>query len=160
MTILEAKNTLFSYFLNNDVLGINSFDELFPDIQNKILNKEIILIALDDFEKIDLIKGITTNPLEKNKEKPEKDSWVLVKPLTQFSQNIEISGITASTIENVINEYCSIYNDEENICQATNISEKEIQNLLKIILSFKDSEKEQTGNDEELEDYEGEGEFE
>lgn len=151
MTLNELKGQLINYFVSNDTLEITQINDLFSDFANKPLLKEMVTLALKDLEELSLVKPCVTNPIEKQKVNPEYDTWILIKSLYQFSQSVEVNGLTATSIAEIINDFCDQYNDEENKCDPLNISEKDIVNLLKLIVSLKglDNENSQEDNNDE-----------
>jgi len=140
MTILETRNWLVNYFLNSKVFNLDQIADVFPHQENihPLEFKQVVIFALESLEEDGVVKGFVKNPLDKLKGLINfNDCWILVKPIESFSQSVEISGLTAALICKVINEACDDFEDNENICNSLNISSKDIDNLIKLILQSK-----------------------
>lgn len=122
-TVLEVENKLFEYFSKNNIFNLEKdWLEVFTVTENENRAKALLLLGLDEFVKMNLIKEL--------KYKEKGGEWVLLKPLSQYAQNVEIKASTSLAIARLINEYCEISKDTENICLSTNIIERDIQNII------------------------------
>ncbi len=122
MTIHESDTILFQWFLQNDSFSIDeNFQECYLPISNEDTIKLIALKSLDNYEKEGLVSKLSDN------------LWVLNKSLFSYKQVVEIPGELAMIMGEKINEYCHMYDDEENLCNPLSISLRDIENLFKII---------------------------
>lgn len=136
MTILEASQTLYKYFINND-----SF--IWPDDYLKLsiisetpeADKAAFELA---FQKLKEVKLISSFEDSKN----SKKIWILEKPFKSFNQTVEISPVIANNIFEIISSCCEHIKDKSELPDVLNIKEKDIQNLLIITYSLMDKKDE------------------
>jgi hypothetical protein len=137
MTILDAVNKLLNFYNQKDIF---TFEE---DFQNTIfisedpnLDKIVFILALEDLEKNDMVKSYKQG---------KKTFYVLKKPLISYDQNIVLSGVTATLISKVINDFCDKIKDKRDYCDPKSISEKDIRNLtfLASIADVKNNQKQE-----------------
>ena len=122
MTVYEATNRLFEWFQNKDSIELEEdFNSIVLISENKERELACIELALESLEKAELIK-----PKELN----GKKYWILNKPWSQYESTVVINSRIAAGIAEVINEFCEIINDDTDLCDATDIKEKDIGNLL------------------------------
>ena len=116
MTILEAQTQL------------KEINKIFLLVGDEETDREIFKLALSDLEKREIVsKFLIVNSTDV--------AWVLVKPLQQYEQNLTISPITAHTIAKVINNECEKHQDKENLCNPVSITDRDIQNVLKLLFT-------------------------
>jgi hypothetical protein len=60
----------------------------------------------------------------------EVKRWVLVKNYEAFEQAVTVGGETSRGIATVLNTFCDVLGDQTDHCDATNIVEKDIRNLV------------------------------
>ena len=99
-------------------------------------NKIAFILALEDLEKNELIKCHTQG---------KKKIYILKKPLNSFEQNITIGGFTCAMVAKVINDFCDKIRDKRDYCDAKNINEKDIRNLM-FIASMNTSSEDKTNS--------------
>jgi len=126
MTIFEAQSILLDYFSKkgNDHF---SFDKNFKDLQiitgNDIEDDHsIVELALMEFCKSNILIKY-----------PERNFWVLTKPLQLYSQNVELSSQTCSAIADIVNGECEKLGEERWLVDPLNIKENDVQKLIIII---------------------------
>ena len=126
MTIIEASNLLFEFFKKNDAYHKKDFLKLVLVSENPEKDESAINLALQDYEKAEILNCIEL--------KGEK-IYVLKKSLDSFNQTISISSPVATAIRDLINNYCSLTNNKTISCDAKNLDEDSIKNLY-FICSF------------------------
>lgn len=137
MTIVEAANKLIDFFSKSDSFCIeDNYNDLINISNTPDEDKIAILLALEDLEKNDLIKGHLTG---------KKKVFILKKPFESFDQNITINGFTCGMIGKIINDFCDKIKDKRDYCDVKNINEKDIRNLI-FLASMNTTDK----NDKEL----------
>lgn len=124
MTILEASQELLTWFSKNDSFSIIDDSKTFLKKDNLTLNENAaVSLALNDLEKMGLINRFVLD---------SKEIWVMKKPLALLSQSVEISGQLSIHIANIINNFFSLTDDKENMCDSSNISQDDIAKLVEI----------------------------
>ena len=113
---------MFSWFSQNEKFEINKdFTSLLIVSDDELLEKEVIKISLDRMEEIKIIKKVDV---------PNRDLWVLEKPLSSFEQNIQVDGQMANQISEIINNACYAIDDYEDLCNPLDLNEKDLNNLI------------------------------
>lgn len=139
MTLLDYSNKLFTWFLEKDYfIPSKHTAELIPISDNKEIDRKIdeagLTATLEEFEKQNLVRrGSIIEKNSKGQEVNWHDVYFLKQPLNSYEQNISIPGPMASLISKIINSYCSITSDNENLCDAKNLQTVDLQKILVII---------------------------
>ena len=122
MTKFEATNKLFVWFQDNDSFSVKE------DFKKVVLLSEVeerdiaaVELALESLEKMEFIN---------HKLVDDKKYWILNKPMSQFDSNVAIPAVLGVAIAESINEFCDIINDDRDKCDATDIKEQDVRNLL------------------------------
>lgn len=126
MTINEASNKLFMWFSENESMNIDSFSDkesFFEDKKFSKVNVAALIGALEDFEKMEIIKKITVE---------NETIYILQKSFNSFEQTIKLSVNTCGNIAELINGFCDILKNETDKSDPKNITEKDIKNLATI----------------------------
>jgi hypothetical protein len=122
MTILDATHKLFDYFATKDSFCVDKdFKNLIPISEDKDLEVAVVLLALGDMEKNELVKSTKIEG---------KEHYILSRPLESFEQNVSISYPTAIAIARELNEFCEILDDYTDVCEVGNVTEKDVRNLV------------------------------
>ena len=129
MTLLEAQNKLIKLFEENDTFNLKrDFKKIVPISTNKELNdnedQAILVAALASMES-----------LVRKQDFGKETYYILFKPLSSYSQTVELGAGTIAAITKVINDFCDANEDKVNIVNPLNITEKDIQNLLMLTLN-------------------------
>ncbi len=120
MTSLDASNKLFEWFAESDTLSINrDFNLILPESTNQEEDKAILVCSLRDLEKIEFVQ-------ESN------EYWVLKKPFSSFSQNVELPAQLCLSISQLINGFCDVLQDDSDTCNPTDMKTKDIMNVVTI----------------------------
>jgi len=120
MTSLDASNKLFDWFAESDTLSINrDFNLILPESTNQEEDKAILVCSLRDLEKIEFVQ-------ESN------EYWVLKKPFSSFSQNVELPAQLCLSISQLINGFCDVLQDDSDTCNPTDMKTKDIMNVVTI----------------------------
>jgi len=118
MNVLEASNKLFEWFSENDSVNIKrDFSEILPDEEESEENVACLTAALQDFATNELIKY-------------NNNYWILKKPFSSFEQSVALNPATALSIAHLINGFCEVIGDNLDYCDASNITEKDINNVI------------------------------
>jgi len=122
MTILDATHKLFDYFATKDSFCLDKdFKNLIPISEDKDLEVSIVLLALKDMEKNELLKSTKVK---------DKECYILSRPLDSFEQSLSISYPTAMAIAQGLNEFCEAIGDYTDVCDVGNVTEKDVRNLV------------------------------
>lgn len=133
MNILEASNKLLNWFSKNNSFNVTGdFLKLVLISDTPETDKAALTCALKELERLDLLRSA---------EIAGELYYILIKPFSQFSQNVTISGKTAETISTIINTYCENVKDSENTCDKKSITERDIGNLITICLQVVEENK-------------------
>jgi len=134
MTITDATNQLWSWFETHDSFELErdtdllcSMNEEF-DTSDPEATKATIELALERLKEMKFIDYA---------KRDDKAYYVLERSFDAFEQTVSINPHTAKFVQSEINEFCDILNDKTDYCETSNISEKEIRNLINIILYYK-----------------------
>ena len=124
MNVLSATNLLFDWFSKNDCFELNTdFNKLILLSENQDRDKATVLASLEDLENKELV----------SKTKFEHSTyWILKQPFNTFPQNVEIQPQTALAIGELINKFCEVIQDDTDTCDSSNITGKDINNLVLI----------------------------
>ena len=66
----------------------------------------------------------------KSKSLNEKKYWILNKSFNNFESTVSIDATLSREIAEDINQFCQIIGDDTDQCDSSNITTKDIQNLL------------------------------
>ena len=131
MTISDSCNKLFLWFKENDYYNEKEdFLKLIKISSEEEKDEASINLALFKLKELKLVEKYDLPP------DYEKRIWVLSKKLESYEQNVVISADLAFAISSLINSYCDLIKDKENICETTNIKSSDIENLVKICHSL------------------------
>lgn len=127
MTIQDSINVLILYFLKNDSLKFTDIDKLVP--HEKIKDKDACIAsligALSSPQMSELLQTVTPIPHDL-----ESLYYILKEPIVFRKQRLEISGILALQISQIVNNFLDNESDKSSALQ---INENDIENLLNII---------------------------
>jgi hypothetical protein len=124
MNIIECYQLLNEYFNKKACFNVKkNRKEIFLVSDDENAENAALVCALKEMEKANVLRSCSLDGQE---------YWVLVKPLESFSQTLEISGLLAAGISSIINEMCQALGSESEKCDAMNITEKDLKNLLYI----------------------------
>lgn len=122
MTIVEAANKILEHFNNKESFCMDEdYGSLMQISESPTEDKIAFILALEDLEKNDFIKSHISN---------KKKIYILRKPLNSYDQNINLGGFTCNMIAKIINDFCNKIKDKRDYCEARNITEKDIRNLI------------------------------
>ena len=124
MNIIECYQLLNEYFNKKACFNVKkNRKEIFLVSDDENAENAALVCALKEMEKANVLRSCSLDGQE---------YWVLVKPLESFSQTLEISGLLAAGLSSIINERCQALGSESEKCDAMNITEKDLKNLLYI----------------------------
>lgn len=128
MTISDIAPLVFEWFITHDSLSISQFDELLKKQPADELSSACVLGALEQYCALDVLRKVDVNQEKKN----PKYVWVLLKPITQLTHNIQISGTRCLQIAGFINEQLTKFgiNDPEEKANPFSIKDDDIRRLL------------------------------
>lgn len=126
MTVLEASGKLFDWFSSHDKFN---FDDDMSELINKpsLESMAAVKCALEEFEGMDIVKSTEIR---------DRKYWILKKNFESFDQEVKLSPKTCQTISQLVNAFCKVLEIEDEECDATNVQEKDINNLLSICYHF------------------------
>ena len=118
MNILEASNHLFEWYTENNSINFKKdFKKIFPKMEDTEKNLVVFLLALEEMQKNELVAS-------------KGDYWILKRPFSSFEQNAKISPATALSIAQLVNGFCTVTGNEADYCDASDIKEKDINNVI------------------------------
>ena len=132
MTVIEYSAALIKYFSANDCLylaasGVDDFSKVILISENKSKDIAGLEAALSSLEQAELVK----------KQVDKKGTyWILNKPFTSYEQTVVIDSQLALSIAEVINNFCENQSDRTDVCDPSKISQKEIRNLVLLIIYY------------------------
>ena len=122
MTVTDCTNSLFLWFQENDSFEIEEdFNKVILLSEDKGRDSAALEIALERLETAELIKSKSLN---------EKKYWILNKSFNNFESTVSIDATLSREIAEDINQFCEIIGDDTDQCDSSNITTKDIQNLL------------------------------
>lgn len=125
MSILEMQGKLYTWLMTNEIFVLaDNFKDVVLISENKDKDTAVLLLALEEFETMGLLKSITVNNLK---------YWVLKKPLNAFNQTIEITPVTAQAVAALVNQFCDETDNDRELCNPAEIRERDVQNLILIL---------------------------
>lgn len=126
MTITDIKNQILSFFSNEDMFVLDGPEAKQIELNDKSepYREELLRSALVELEIAGIVKRVSS---------PESTAWILVKSFGSFTQQVTLSPYTIEWIANTINSYLAANDKTEDICDKSNITEKDIVNLLHIL---------------------------
>lgn len=128
MTLLNIKNDLYSYLLANQEFTVESFIKDSQIIADDIdIYKKYVLLIIDEFIKLDILRAV---------ESPAGQThYILTKGIQFYSQNVEISGATASFVAEIIGKFGEVLDADLSV-DSLNINEKDIKLLVGICTDY------------------------
>ena len=122
MTVLEASERLFEWFSENDYFVLSEdFARVNPISDSVEKDKAVFVLALAD---------LVSNDLVSSGELENEICWILKKPFSSFEQSVALNPATALSIAHLINGFCEVVGDNLDYCDASNITEKDINNVI------------------------------
>ena len=122
MTVTDCTNSLFLWFQDNDSFEMGEdFNKVILLSEDKGRDSAALEIALERLETAELIKSKSLN---------EKKYWILNKSFNNFESTVSIDATLSREIAEDINQFCQIIGDDTDQCDSSNITTKDIQNLL------------------------------
>ena len=129
MTVLDAQNLLYEWYSDHDSFEINrDIKKIVPIMDNEEECLSAFKLAL---------KMLTDRELIASEEYGDKVYFILIKSYESFSQPVELASFTTKWLSNEINEFCDLIEDKTDLCAASNITDKDIRNLVHIIQFYK-----------------------
>lgn len=129
MTVLDANNALFEWFMNNHSFVMErDLKKVIPIFEDQEEVEVVLKMALLQLEEANLIKI-----------SEDKKYHILTKDFGSYQQNIEINSFVAGYISKEINDFCDLIKDHTDECDASNLCEKDIKNLCHIIDYYRDA---------------------
>ncbi len=152
MTVLDASNLLFQFFLKNNSFCLEEdFIKLVTVSDVTERHKAAIVAALDSFEKNGIIKSTRID---------DKYYYTLTKSLSALEQNVIISGETAVFIAERINAFCELLGGSNEVCNPSDIKEEDIKYLIIALDTLMNKSEETNENPMQEEDFGKTGEIE
>lgn len=143
MTILEACNHVYNYFIENKKSHATVQEIIVARClvgESKDILNATLVAALDSMVKSGILNKVSN------------DLWVLTKPLNQYSQQLEITHVVSSAIVSRVNRFLDIYNKPELYAETGNLNEKNLETIccaLDILDELLKSKDDQTESKEE-----------
>lgn len=131
-TLLEVRRNLFKFFGENDVFDLTKdLSKVFPISEDSDLEKSLIKEAFKEF----VDKGIVATLSFKDE---ARIAWALTKPLSEYSQAIELNYPTITAITSLINNICDEEGYSKGRVDPLNVTETNIQDLVILISNYRE----------------------
>lgn len=125
--VLSIKSDLFNYLKDhNQIILPDDFSQIIKISEYPEFDLAIMTDSLKSFEAADILKRVEFVESKKN-----KVGYLLTKPLTEFSQSLEISGEIAFYLASILNEIKD--DDDNNTINPLNITQKNIEDLIILV---------------------------
>ena len=132
MTVLEAGAKLYQWFSENDSFSMEEdFIKIVMVTDHPSRDRAALNLALQDLKSLEIVR---------DSEVDEKTYWVLKRSFTSYEQSLTISADVAITISLMINKFCEIVDNSTEECDALNLKESDLKNLLYITNLFMNKE--------------------
>jgi|TARA_B100000085_G_scaffold283532_1_gene314431 hypothetical protein len=129
MNIRDVSNELFQWFSDNDSFCISKdFNKVILITEHRQRDTAALKAALNNLEKVNLIQ---------KQEIEGEEIWVLEKPFEQYEQTVEIPPQTCIAITEIINSFCDEIEDQTDRVNSSEITPKDINNLVILCNHFK-----------------------
>ena len=138
MTVAEASGHLYNWFAENDSFSLEKdFMKVITITEEPNRDKAAFKCALKKLDELGMIKS-EFSPDD------HLEYWILDKSFLTYGQTVNISPDLAITISDIINKFCETTGNTVDICDPTNMEEKDIKNLIYVanILVTKQESKE------------------
>lgn len=133
MTIIQANQILLEYFMIHDAIKYEEVEKLIPKGENKELAMAALIAALQDSSNSNILAPIQYRPNDIT-----SLTYILKKPLIALDQNVQINGMIAFQISNIINNFAEISEQKEVVCNPLNVTQQDIMVLLDILNMLSD----------------------
>tara|TARA_B100000959_G_scaffold243886_1_gene267466 strand:+ start:1967 stop:2431 length:465 start_codon:yes stop_codon:yes gene_type:complete len=148
MTVFEAYSKLWTYFKEHDTFIMDdNFHDIVTITDEPARDKACIQSALDDWTKSEMLT--VQKDFSWKEDSPKKDIYILKKSLDSNEQSVSIHPNLAGFMMNEINGFCGLIEDKTDWCDPTDLSSKDVMNLLHILNFYKTKYKEAIGEAEE-----------
>ena len=138
MNGLESTNILFKWFSSNDTFLLErDFKKIVPLSENEDEDRAVVMFGLKDLSEKNIISNIDYH---------DKEYWILKKPFQSYTQDVEVSPTTALGVEAIINSFCEVLENKEDICDASSISDKDLANMVFICNSIVQNKSEENNS--------------
>jgi len=135
MTIIEANNLLIDFFCERDTFELDrDFKKAVLITENEEQDKATLSAALQTLETEGIVMKASTPSL--STKKLNKTFWVLVKPFNTISQTLQISAMTGVHMAKILNAAIQGSTSNTELCNPSRVTEKDINNLLLLCLTY------------------------
>lgn len=143
MTVYEAYSKLWEYFKENDSYTMeDNFDKIVLISDAPSRDRATVQSALDDWVKSEVI---TVQKDYSWGESEKRDIYILKKSLDSNEQSVSIHPNLAGYMMREINDFCEIIEDKTDWCDASDLTSKDVLNLLHILNFYKGKYQEEAG---------------
>tara|TARA_Y100000588_G_C13824430_1_gene740790 strand:+ start:129 stop:599 length:471 start_codon:yes stop_codon:yes gene_type:complete len=131
MTIMEAGTLLIKWFKENDYLEEDDFVKVLTISDTPERDRACLRLALGRLEEYKYIQKTTAKKtIDSKTETEERDLWVMEKPLSSISQEVEINGELAFAVAAAVNDFCDEIGDKTDYVNPTALDQKDLRNLV------------------------------
>jgi hypothetical protein len=124
MTVLEASGKIYKWFSENDSFSLDEdFKKLVMITDHPKRDRAAVLSALKDLKSAELISSSEIDGIE---------YWILKKSFLAFPQNVSVSPETALHAAELINNFCSMVDNDTDTCDPANLTDDDVKNLIYI----------------------------
>ena len=129
MTIKHVKILLLDWYKSHNTFSIiEHFKDLIPVSENANLDTSIVNSALLELVESKIIKSLTV----KSKENYLYEVFVLMQPLSDYSQNVEVTAQTAFLLASLFNKFCE-YSKLDDRLNPLSLTDKDLSNFCFIV---------------------------
>ena len=147
MTVFEAYGKMWEFYKENDSFILDEdFRKITLITEHPARDKAAFQAALDDWVESKLLtRQVQTLWNKELKETETKTIYVLRKPLDQNDQSISVSAQMATYISREINNFCELIEDKTDWSDPSDITSKDVLNILHILGFYKEKYREEVG---------------
>jgi len=121
-TLVEVRNAVLLFFLQESVFNAQAHLGLIDfTCEDESLKYALIEKILEELEGINMLTKVVV---------AGNNIWILNKHLKMYEQNVSINYSTAVAIAETVNNYCKKIKNTKEICDPSNIKERDIQKLI------------------------------
>lgn len=140
MTIQEASGKLYNWFYTHDSFCLDKdFSSIIPISDLPDRDKAALAIALKKLEG----SAMLAYDQREGEDKKNHDYYVLERSFDSWQQSIDLGPTTARFVANELNSFCDMIDDKTDWCDVTDLTEKDVRNLVHIINFYKNKQEDE-----------------
>lgn len=129
VTVTEVKNQVLSHFITKTVFTVDDMTGIKVDANAADWGSEIVRAALTDLEAAGLLRKVSST---------SRDAWILVRPFSSYSQQVNLSTSAIEAMGNCINGFIGANELDWQMCDKSALEEGDVMTLVDIIHTLLD----------------------